>query len=31
MGVMQGWKEGLLPRAVGAVIAKNPMDSILKI
>ena len=27
----QGWKEGLLPGGVGAVIAENPMESIVKI
>lgn len=30
-GVTVGWEDGLLPRAVGAVIAKNPMESIVKI
>ena len=31
MGVMQALKEGLLPRAMGVVIAKNPMQSLVKI
>ena len=27
---LQGWKEGLLPGGVGAVIAENPMESTVK-